>query len=290
MLQDEIKRIESEGAQSFLTSEPKRIFQEAFVDVTKKIEHPPIAISIGTHSSGTQTFPTSFATYGNFSCIIGASKSRKTFLKSLLTSVFIGGQANAYTSNIISHRERDMYVIDIDTEQSEYHSQKVFQRVCRMVGSNYPFYKPFALRPYTFTQRVQFIEYLIYESEFKDNIGLMCIDGIADLISDINDISKADEIIQKLMKWTHDKKMHIIANLHTNFDSKKARGHLGSFVLQKAETVAHVERGESNMSNVSFPYSRGYPIDDFKFSINQDGIPYTENSMPIQSISDVAPF
>ena len=225
-----------------------------------------------------QIYPTSFASYGNFSCLIGASKSRKTFLKSLLVASYIGGNTNQYAPNIRSHRSDNKFVVDIDTEQSRFDTQRVMKRVCDLVGSNYEFYKPFALRPYSHIQRVQFIEFVLYESELRGNIGLMCIDGIADLISDINNISEANAIIQKLMKWTDDFKIHIITNLHTNFDSKKARGHIGSSVLQKAENIAHVEKGENGWTNVSFPYSRGIAPDDFKFTINENGLPTTNDA------------
>lgn len=98
-----------------------------FVDVRKKIEYPPVAISMGKHSLGTREFPIPFGTYGNFSCIVGASKSKKTFLKSMIMASYIGGKANQYANSIKSHRDRDCFVIDIDTEQSAFHAQNVFK-------------------------------------------------------------------------------------------------------------------------------------------------------------------
>jgi hypothetical protein len=261
----------------------ENIYKASFVDVTKKIEYPPVAVSIGTHRMGSKDFPIPFGTYGNFSCIVGASKSKKTFLKSLITASFIGGQTSNYTSSIKSHRDRECFIIDLDTEQSSWHAQNVFKRVTRLVGvENYEFYKPFALRPYEPKERLQFIEWLIYESEMKDNIGFIAIDGLADLVNDFNDLKESQAVIQKVMKWTDDKQFHLTTILHSNFGTTKAVGHIGSSMLKKAETVCQVTP-EGDCVKAHFSHTRGFPIADFCYSVNEDGLPYllNENAEPI---------
>jgi hypothetical protein len=261
----------------------ENIYKASFVDVTKKIEYPPVAVSIGTHRMGSKDFPIPFGTYGNFSCIVGASKSKKTFLKSLITASFIGGQTSNYTSSIKSHRDRECFIIDLDTEQSSWHAQNVFKRVTRLVGvENYEFYKPFALRPYEPKERLQFIEWLIYESEMKDNIGFIAIDGLADLVNDFNDLKESQAVIQKVMKWTDDKQFHLTTILHSNFGTTKAVGHIGSSMLKKAETVCQVTP-EGDSVKAHFSHTRGFPIADFCYSVNEEGLPYllNENAEPI---------
>jgi hypothetical protein len=261
----------------------ENIYKASFVDVTKKIEYPPVAVSIGTHRMGSKDFPIPFGTYGNFSCIVGASKSKKTFLKSLITASFIGGQTSNYTSSIKSHRDRECFIIDLDTEQSSWHAQNVFKRVTRLVGvENYEFYKPFALRPYEPKERLQFIEWLIYESEMKDNIGFIAIDGLADLVNDFNDLKESQAVIQKVMTWTDDKQFHLTTILHSNFGTTKAVGHIGSSMLKKAETVCQVTP-EGDCVKAHFSHTRGFPIADFCYSVNEDGLPYllNENAEPI---------
>lgn len=250
------------------------IYESAFVDVTKKIEHPPVAISMGSHTMGRNTYSTPFGTYGNFSCIVGASKSKKTFLKSLVVASFIGGKSNMYTSTIKGHRDRECFIIDIDTEQSSWHAQNVFKRVMRTAGmDNYDYYKPFALRAYDPKQRLEFVEWLIYESDMKDNIGLVSIDGLADLVDDFNDLKESQKVINKVMKWTSDKQFHLTTILHSNYGSAKAVGHIGSSMLKKAETVCSVIN-EGEVVRASFTHTRGFPIDDFSYMVNNDGIPY----------------
>lgn len=252
----------------------QNIYDSSFVDVRKKIEYPPVAISIGEHSLGSRHFPIPFGTYGNFSCIVGASKSKKTFLKSMIMASYIGGNTSRYANSVKSHRDRDCFIIDIDTEQSSFHAQNVFKRVLRMTGlESYEYYKPFALRPYEPKQRLEFIEWLIYESDMKDNIGLIGIDGLADLVEDFNDLKESQSAIQKIMKWTDDKQFHLTTILHSNYGSAKAVGHIGSSVLKKAETVCSVVNNDTHIT-AHFTHTRGFPIADFDYSVNDEGLPY----------------
>jgi len=242
-----------------------------FVDVNQKLPFPPVAISIGSHTIKGNTYPTPFGTFGNFSAIVGPSKSKKTFLKSLLLSRFIGGESSQFSTSIKGHNQGKL-VIDIDTEQSLWHSQNVFRRVVDMVGS-VDNYKPYSLRSLSHVERLELIEYIIYESEYKNDIGVMAIDGIADLIQDFNNLVECEMVVQKLMKWTADKNIHIITIIHQNSTTNKATGHLGSFILKKAETVCNVKNVEECV-NVSFNYTRGYPIPEFQFQIDGNGFPY----------------
>jgi hypothetical protein len=254
------------------------IYQSSFVDVTREIEYPPVALSMGTKVMGKKSFPIPFGTYGNFSCIVGPPKTMKTFLKSLLIARYIGFDSHNYAMNMETHRDRDCFVIDIDTEQAEFHAHSSFKRVmslCRI--KNYEYYRPFALRPYEPKERLEFIEWLIYESELKNNIGFMAIDGLADLVDDFNDLKESQKAIQKVMRWTDDCQFHLTTVLHSNFGSAKAVGHIGSSMLKKAETVCQLSR-EDDAVRVSFTHTRGFKIDDFSYAINDSGLPYVLNS------------
>jgi len=255
-------------------SENQKKLESAFVDITKKIEFPPVAISIGLHYLGSSSYPTAFATYGNFSCLMAPSKARKSFFKSLLVSAYIGGNANQFTTSIKSHKSKGGYILDFDTEQSKFHAQNVFKRVIPMTGSNPDNYKPFALREFSSSERVEIIETAIYSSEYSDNIDFIIIDGIADLIKDVNDIKESTMMIEKLMRWTSDKKCHILNVIHTNPGTNKPKGHLGTFIMQKAETVSRLEYIDERQTKINFPFTRNYPINDLIMEINSDGLPF----------------
>ena len=253
----------------------KKMADDSYVDIEEELEKPPIALSIGTVKYGNEVYDKPFGTFGNFSCIVGESKSKKTFLKSLFVASFIGGKTIEYGKDIAGKRTKDMFILDFDTEQGKWHSQRAFKRVTQMVGSNYEYYKPFYLRRYTHRERIDFIEYMILESEYRDNIGLVAIDGFADLLSDVNNLEEANLLTQKILKWTDMSKCHLLGVLHNNYGSDKPTGHLGSAILKKSETVCVVksDAGIGDYVNVKFTHTRSWNLDDFKFYIDNYGLP-----------------
>jgi len=53
-----------------------------------------------------------------------------------------------------------------------------FRRVVDMVGFNNEFYKPFALRGLSPKERLQFIEWCYYESEYRDKLVYLQLMGL----------------------------------------------------------------------------------------------------------------
>lgn len=248
--------------------------QKYYLDLKKPIKRQPVALSVGEANYGQERFPIPFGSYGDFSCLVGASKSMKTFLKTALVAGYIGGHANHYFDDFSGHGTHGKYILDIDTEQSEYHAHRAAKRVIEMVGNEYPYHVPFALREVSPRQRFEFIEWLVMESEFRGKIGLITIDGAADLMEDVNDLKESNKIAQAFMKWTTVAQCHLITVLHRNFGSNKPTGHLGSAILKKAETVAFVERDkETGTTRVTPEYTRNYPFKEFAFKLNQRFLP-----------------
>ena len=257
-----------------------KIQEDSFIDIEKELPFPPAVISIGTHNIGQNVYPNIFASEGNFSCIVGASKSRKSFFKSLLVATYIGGD-NEYNTGITTHRNTDKIVLDFDTEQSDWHAQRVFKRTPKIINGYYENYKPYALRKLDYKERLEFIEWCIYK-KYQD-IGLICIDGIADLVSDVNNLQEANDMMQKLMKWSSDTMAHIMVIVHANWGSTKATGHLGSAIQKKAETVCHLKLNDQKTeTEIVFTFTRGFPIQPLSFTINNLGLPIIgENNQDI---------
>lgn len=257
-----------------------KMHNNCLVDVSLELPPPPVALSLGTYSYKNQVYPIPFGTYGNFSCFVGASKSMKTFLKSALIAGYIGGRSTNYFPDLQGHNTKDKFIIDVDTEQSLWHTQRVARRVCEMVGTNYELYKPFSTREYDAKIRFQFIEWLMMESEYRNNIGLITIDGAADIMDSVNDLNEANMITQGMMKWTTKSNAHLATILHRNHGSDKPTGHLGSSIMKKAETVAFVTREDDN-TKVTPDYCRNYPFNEFYFNLDENHLPIvneTKNS------------
>ena len=260
------------------------IQEECVIDINKKIEHPPVAISFKTKEvstkDGLKSFPIPIGTYGNFSFVQAPPKSMKTFFVSLLGSAFCNPKGK-FTRGMDSFRDNKHFV-HFDTEQGEWHAQRVFKRIQWMnKGLSLDFYHTFALRKISYRSRIDFIEYYLdcMREEGKE-IGLVVIDGVADLVSDANNLEESSAIVQKIMAWTTIYNCHIVTVIHSNNGSDKPTGHLGSFLEKKAETQIQLNRDENKLGaiTVSCKRSRNTPFEQFDFKLDEQGLPKVINT------------
>lgn len=82
-------------------------------------------------------------------------------------------------------------------------------------------------------------------------------------------------IASKLLKWTEERNIHIITVLHQNKGNEQARGHIGTELINKAETVLSITKEESNpdVSTMKAEMCRNRDPNPFSFEINEDGLP-----------------
>lgn len=258
----------------------KKVFDRCYVDLSKDVLLPPTALSIGTHHYKGNEYHNNTFSYGEFSCIVAASKSKKTFFKSALIASYIGGSASNYFENIKSHRDKDFYIIDIDTEQGEYYAQRAFRRVSEMVGHTYENYLPFGVEDLEVDEIINFIDGLFNDPRYKGKIKWLSIDGIADLLKNTNDIVESVEVATKLKRWRKENNCHINTVIHKISSGDKATGHLGSYIQKKSETVIFLKdtnddyKVRNSAIEVSQKYSRGAPFDDFYFKLNENTLPF----------------
>lgn len=251
------------------------IHKKSVINLNERPDRPPLAISIGYDDiayNGTH-YPLRFGTFGNISMIKGEEKARKSWLKSMIISCAIGGNSNIIADEIVGHNLKDKYIIDIDTEQDSYDAWMVADRVRRMVGAMPNNYIPVMLREYNSTERLGYLEWLFMESEYKANLGIVSIDGYVDMLKDFNSLTESIEFTQRLMKYSSVTKSHITGVLHLNPNSEKARGHLGTILQQKCETVVII-KDEGDYSQVNCQRGRGKKFRPFAISVNSDWLPY----------------
>ena len=88
-----------------------KVFNDSQIDLKEKLSHPPVAIAIGEHDYKGNNYPTPFGSYGDISCIVGSSKSKKTFFKSAIIAGYIGGNSNSHFKAIHGIDSQQKYVI-----------------------------------------------------------------------------------------------------------------------------------------------------------------------------------
>ena len=249
---------------------------DCFVDLSLEMPKPEILLSIGKHEYKGNFYDTPIMTAGEFSAIVAESKAKKSFLKSGLIGCYIGGNASTLFPNIKSHRNKEYQILDFDTEQGKYYTQRTFRRVQDISGAVYEHYKGYATRSLSSAERLGLIDYCLTNQKtlYKKEVKLIAIDGIADLVENTNDIILSKQASDYILKWTNDYNIHVIAIIHKAASTGKPLGHLGTYVLKKAETVINLDVNSDRSVTVTNPYSRGYHFEQFNFDINKNGLPY----------------
>jgi hypothetical protein len=260
--------------------ENHKIFRQQFlIDVSEQIKPPQIALSlVNTKSEGEAIL----GTLGDFGLIIGKAKSRKSFFVNIAVSSALSKDLilNRFKSSLPPEQNEVVY---FDTEQSKYYVQKAVKRICSHINEPEPKnLHTFHLRSLNPSERLNFIENEIYSN---DKIGFVVIDGIKDLVTSINDESEATMIASKLLKWSEERNIYILTVLHQNKSDTNARGHIGTELINKAQTVLSITKSESdnNISIVEPQQCRDIEPEIFAFEINEFGIPVEAENFEIRT-------
>ncbi|QDP55115.1 MAG: hypothetical protein Unbinned8454contig1000_38 [Prokaryotic dsDNA virus sp.] len=249
----------------------QQLSDQVFVDPKETVTYPPVALSYGYYKINDDYYPVPIGTYGNFSFIQAPPKSKKTFFVSMLASAYISGSTE-YTGDIEGHRG-DLNLVHFDTEQGKFHAQKVFKRVLHMAKADNTNYDTYGLRVLSVQRRIEFIE--MYLNLHGQDLGFMIIDGVADLVNDVNDIVESNNVVQKIMEWTQNYNIHIACVIHSNHNSEKPTGHLGSFLEKKAESQIQlkVNDNDNKLVKVICKRSRNFPFEEFNFEVDSFSYP-----------------
>jgi len=250
--------------------------ESAIIDPDEEIRDDTVCLEIIEKS---QYIPV--LTLGNFSAIIGKAKSRKSFFGILILGIMVAGRImfDKFCPRI---RKK---VILFDTEQGKTRVQRSLQRVIKIAGNGKDFIA-YNLRPFTVEERIQMIQFAIYNTE---NVGFVLLDGVRDLVTDINSPDQATRISNLLMKWTEERNIHVMVVIHQNKADLSARGHIGTEIINKSETVISITKDsvEKYKSLITPEFTRGLEFEPFSYCI-EDGIPLLLES-EVEEIKDM-PF
>ena len=253
------------GAQRDSDSVPVFSWRSTRLFVTDEFAAPPVILRVDDSVVGT---------LGNFSASTGKAKSKKTFnVCAIVAAVLTGGTVLNYSASLPPEKRRILYV---DTEQSRFHCKRVLCRILRLAGLPADVHPPLleflCLRGYATKERLRKIEEAIYD---LGDLGLVIIDGIRDLAHDINSPGEATDLITKLMQWTDERRIHIHTVLHLNKGDDNTRGHLGTELNNKAETVLQITKDDfdRNISSVAAMHIRDRDFEPFAFRINASRLP-----------------
>lgn len=206
---------------------------------------------------------------GDISTITGLAKSRKSFLIASLAVAFLKDAGFMGMESELQEKR----VLLIDTEQSQQFVLRLMRRIYRMMGWDFKEKKSdlirvLALRELTAEQRWD----VVRDTIEAHRPNLVFIDGTADLVNDTNNQDESTKMVQNLMRLSSEKHCHICNVVHTNPNSEKSRGHFGSELQRKSETVLLLTKSDE-ITTVKPQFCRSIEFAPFSFRINQFGLP-----------------
>ena len=220
----------------------------------------------------------------------GKAKSGKTFFLSILMAACLTEKALALeryghtesteiteNSNHAGSTEmKPLRVLWIDTEQSQQSTQEILRdRIIPLAEKGHTdsdFYA-FNLRGLGFEKRGRMVEVAI--RNIHPDIAI--IDGIKDLMTDINDAVQATLLMEKLMRLAKDTNCCIVCVLHQNKaeQDRNMRGSIGTELTNKAFEVFQCNLiEETDTFKVTHTFSRKQKMKrKFYYCINDQGLP-----------------
>ena len=212
---------------------------------------------------------------GELVALSGKAKSGKTFVSSILMAL-------SFRSQVLSVERieaQQLHVLWYDTEQSEQSTQDILRnRIIPMSGmaeDQFPMdsFDIFNVRAEGYDQRLPMLESAVRHY----HPDLVILDGIRDLVADINDGTVAQDCIERLMHVASDERCCIVCILHQNksAEDRNLRGWIGTELKNKAFEVYESSKSSERIFTWGQTDTRKYDIlDTLKFAVNNDGIPY----------------
>lgn len=231
-------------------SGPERVklIWESTLITTKPEEFPPLILIDDSP----------VCTPNNHSLLVGKKKSRKTLFVVWLISKYVMDR---------NHLANEVAIFD--TEQGKKHVYAIRDKIYRMTNQNVPVFYMRGMSP---KERREHIEETV--KYWPTKLRIIVIDGIRDLMSNINDPDECTEVIVWLEKLILQHNLHVINILHLNKTDGNARGHIGSELLNKAEVTIELSLDEqSGTTIVKCESSREKPFEPFAFTHSDTGLP-----------------
>ena len=209
---------------------------------------------------------------GEMITFLGLQKTRKSAIASACASCFITGGTNKTLRFRASHDGRAL--VHLDTEQGENDYYNTVKGMLRMSGhpldANPPNLYSFRLTDYTAKEKLEFFNYAV---NTIPDIGCFLLDGIVDLCMDYNDLRETRELVENLRRMASKHRFLLINVLHNARSTGKARGHLGTELLNKGKCNINVTKDEiANYSTFKIEDLRGaQEPDSFDFTHDANG-------------------
>jgi hypothetical protein len=233
---------------------------------------------------------------GELVAVTGKAKSGKTLFTSMLMACCVKDEVlqvqRPFTDVDGSWESLPLRCLWYDTEQSEQSTQDILKnRVLRMadiipqpsniIPQTSPLIpQPSNISPHPSVLSPQFDVFNVRGLHYEERLrlfaaavrhyhpDLVLLDGVRDLLADINDGVKAQEIIERLMKLAQDTECCLVCVLHQNkgAEDRNLRGWIGTELMNKAFEVYSCEKFKpENIFVIEQTHTRKYDLGELLF-------------------------
>ena len=212
---------------------------------------------------------------GELVAVTGKAKSGKTLFTSMLMACCVKDEVlqvqRPFTDVDGTWQSVPLRCLWYDTEQSEQSTQDILKnRIFRLVDISHQTsdishqYDVFNVRSLHYEEHLRLFEAAVR----KYHPDLVLLDGVRDLLADINDGVKAQEIVERLMKLAQETECCLVCVLHQNkgAEDRNLRGWIGTELMNKAFEVYSCEKTKpENIFVVEQTHTRKYDLGELMF-------------------------
>lgn len=197
------------------------------------------------------------STAGNITTIGGQAKSGKTALFSAWLAGAVTttpGAVDTLGATVVPAAPGQT-VLHIDTEQSRYDHKRTLMTIVQRAGltSHPSCLKSYNVRGLDPEDQRKVVEQALGTVDLIAGVHSIWIDGPGDMVSDVNDAEESSALIRWMESMAVAYNCPLFAILHHNAgqESEKGRGHLGSGLERKSESVISVvKQRDTDISEV----------------------------------------
>jgi hypothetical protein len=187
------------------------------------------------------------STSGNLTSITSAVKTGKSAVVGAMMASAMAGEDAGDCLGFTSCNPKELALISFDSEQSPDDHWRQNARALRRAGLQEPppWLYSYCLTGLGSTRAWECVKEAIRSAaEQHDGVHSILIDGVADLVADVNDPGESNDFIAELHEVAIERACSIIGVIHFNPGGEKTRGHLGSQLERKAETNLRLDKSD----------------------------------------------
>lgn len=210
-------------------------------------------------------------TAGNLTAVVAPPKSAKSaFIGAMLAAPMVPGGGEADCLGLASRNPAGKALLHFDTEQAPTEHWHLLARAVRRAGTTSapPWLLSYSLAGLSASEAWRAVRDTVKRQAGRfGGVHAVLIDGVADLVADVNDGAECNRLVAELHALAIDFECPVVNVLHLNPGTEKSRGHLGSQLERKAESNLRLERDGEAVSLVADKQRRApIPKGEVQFS------------------------